>query len=113
MSQVPHGTKAGAKAQTADALMELDAMAVLEAFEEVKETASESETLLELCNFAGSELSPTRRNRSAFAETVEEEFDFGESKIHFASEANQEDAIERFARIAPLPATALGQRKQT
>jgi hypothetical protein len=90
----------------------MDAVAVLQAFEQVEQAAGEREALLELGNFASGEFSPAHGNRSAFAEAVEEEFDLGEGEIHFASEADQEDAVKGFAGIAALAADAVGRREQ-
>src|SRR5579862_175880 len=92
--------------------MEVNALAALQAFEQVEQAASESKALLEFGDFAGGEFSPARGDRGASAEAVEEELDFGKGEIHFAGEADQQDAIKRFAGIAALAANAFGGRKQ-
>ena len=101
------GAEAGAQAQSRDTPVELDAAAVLEAFEELEEALGLREAVPHFGDFAGGELAPAGGDRRVFAETVEEEFDFCEGEIHFAGEADEQDTVEGVGGVAALAADAV------
>jgi hypothetical protein len=67
---------------------------------------------LELGDFAGSEFAPASGDGRVGTEAVEEEADFSEREVHFTGDADEEDAIEGFARVAALAVEALGRREK-
>jgi len=89
--------------------MKLNATAMLQSLEKVEEAAGEREMLLQLRDFASSELAPACGDGSVLAETIQEELDFGERKVHLASKTNQKQSIERVAEIAALAADAFSR----
>jgi hypothetical protein len=99
----------GAEAEAGDALVELDTGAAgLETLEEAEQATSEEEALPELGDFVGREFAPTGGDGRSGAEAVEQDFDFSEGEIHFASEANEQEAVEGVGGIAALAAVAVG-----
>lgn len=57
--------------------------------------------------FPGGEFFPARADGDVVAEAVEEELDFSECEAHVGGETDQEDAMERVARVATLAADPL------
>jgi len=73
---------------------------------------SPSNALLDFDQLLRGEFLPARGGRSVFAEAVQEKSDFSETEAHFAGEANEQDAVERFRRIAPMAVEAMRRREQ-
>ena len=88
--------------------MKPNAAAKLEAFEEVEEALRLQEVRLQFRYFGGGKFAPAGGDGSVLAETVEEKFDFSEGKIHFAGEADEQDAVEIIGGIASLGVDAAG-----
>lgn len=107
------GAETGAEAESGDALMKLDALAArLQPLKEVKKPSGEEQSLLEFGDFARGKFAPASRDGSVFSKAVKEELDFGERKVHFAGEADEQHAVQGVGRIAALAAGAFGGREQ-
>lgn len=92
--------------------MKRRAVAVREAAHKFFETMRTDDDLAHFDNFPGGEFFPARADGCGLANTAEEGFDFGERETHFTSEADEENAVERFGRVAALAAGARGRREQ-
>jgi hypothetical protein len=90
--------------------MELNAMAMLQALQEIDQAFCKFLALLQVGDLAGREFTPARRDWGVFAEAVEEESDFGEGEVHLGREADQQDSIEGIAGIAALAGDAFRER---
>jgi len=87
-------------------------VAVREAAQEFFKTMRASHHLAHFTDFAHGEFFPARTNRSGFTNAAEECFDFGKREPHFACEFDEENAIERFGRVAALATAADGGWEQ-
>jgi hypothetical protein len=94
-------------------LLERDAIAAEQGLEKGLEFAGTRDGLIDFAYFFGGELSPAGADGSIVAEAAEEELDFGEGEAHVAGEADKEDAMQGFGRIAALAAETLRRGEET
>jgi hypothetical protein len=96
-----------AEAEGIDALLERGALAVREAMEECLESEGAGDVLFDFDELFRCEFFPTGTDGDVVAEPTEEEFDFAEREAHVAGEADEKNAMEGVAGIAPLAPEAL------
>jgi len=98
------GAAVGAEFEALDAFVERRAVAVGEAVHKFFESAGAGDEFAEIEDFAGGEFFPARADGSGFANSAQKDADVVEREAHFAGEANEENAVERFGRVATLAA---------
>lgn len=100
-----------AEAEGGDALFEGGAAAMLKILQKSFEAKRASDAGFDFGELAGGEFFPARADGSVVAEAVEEEFDFGERKTHFAGKTNEQHSVEGVRGIAALAAGAVRGRE--
>jgi|SRR5215467_761389 len=85
---------------------------MLEILEKSLEAKRPGDAGFKFGELSGGEFLPARADGSVVAEAAEEEPDFGEGETHFASETNEQDAVESVVRIAALAARAVRRSEE-
>ena len=93
-------------------MVELHAAAMAEALEIVQEALGEDEAVLEFRDFARGEFAPAGRDGGVGAKAVQKKADFGEGEVHFAGNADEQDAVESVRGITALAVDTLGGREK-